>query len=131
MPSLRAQQLSDWPPETTRQVALKISTYARRRLDAIKREGKNTTLTRASLSPLFHGNYVDNRPPMYRQGRVWAVRSRTCLTTVALTAEQIAAVVELAEEHDIDVKYFKPDRPPTYLLGQFLEAVLNDHLVAK
>lgn len=103
-----------------------LSTQGRLALDK-QRIGRNYKTgklsTRIPLASLFHGNYIDNRPEGRKNEHVWSFRQRPFATKVNLTNEQIDAVLDLADAHDI--------RPYSVavLLGQFLDAVLDGSLI--
>lgn len=96
-----------------------------------------TTVRRASLQHYFHNRYTDNRPDWLIKAKSWSVEIRQFKTYVYLTDEQIAQVLKLSIQMDIDPKpnVVNPSPSPRgtvrYLLGTFLEAVLAKHIIIK
>lgn len=93
---------------------------------------------RVPLRQLFHKNYDDQRPEWLVSARVWGVEDRKYRTVVMLTKSQIADILELSLNHNIDPRPFATNTMnPSgrgvvrYLLSTFLEAVINKHLVKK
>jgi len=93
-----------------------------------------TSTPRVPLAHYFHGRYLDKRPDWLRAANQWSIAERLYRTDVHLTDAQVAAVLKLALAHEIMPRASAKNPSSTYglvnhLLGTFLDAIANEHLV--
>jgi len=138
-------------PQDTALYTIEISEHARRKLDSDSRAlaeqrylkhhsrlPSDPVMLRSSLKPLFHRDYRDARSDRLVKIRAWSINERKFKTTIRLTPKQVASVLSLSQEHDIDPKPFafktvnpSPRGTVRYLLGTFLDAVILGYLIPK
>lgn len=127
---------------------LMLSETARRALDVIAQPKANKNyfkktnvetqlaIRRSNITTYFHSEYIDARPQWLKSARTWSVNERKFPTEVSLSKAQVAAVLKLSQEMDIDPKPAAKLSPSSrgvvgYLLTTFLDAVLVGYLISK
>lgn len=89
---------------------------------------------RVKIAQYYHSRYVDERPDYLRNLRAWSIVERNFRTEIRLSDTQIAEILQLALDHDVNPKPYNTYLPNergvlSHLMSTFLEAVMAEHLI--